>query len=349
MSGSVEMFPGKVLAEGERVNRAALNQLGAPTGRVGANEITDRELDEDSVVTIAARNGLPNFLINGNFDIWQRGGYTNFLSLPATFGASADSEFTADRWMATDPPGGTNTREISRGSFDLDQTVVPNSPMYYLHWKQTVGDTSPTLEQRIESVRTLAGKTVTVSGWVKSNTSGNLSIGFYQFFGGSPGQTVTVTPQTFAVTGGAAWVKFEKTFAIPSLAGYEIGGDLDRLSLTIAMPSSVTFETDFAQIKVEQSARATAYVVLSPLEELQHCERYFEYHGGVAFSTITAGPPTFYFATRKYRAPTLTLIAGYSGTMTAANFTAMLDTGYFQDTANSVVSAFFMACDAEIY
>jgi hypothetical protein len=353
MSGSVEIFPGKVFGNNENVTRVGLNQLGAPTARIGEGEVGDRELDPDSVIAISARNGLPNFLINGNFDIWQRGGYVNLVGLPTDFGATADAEYTADRWLAT-TPGATLTRAITQGVFDLDQTDVPNSPTYYLHWEQTTGDTSPTLEQRIESVRTLAGKTVTVSGWVRSNTSGTLSIGFYQHFGGvlvgppAPGQIRTITPQTFVVTGGAAWVQFELTFDIPSLTGYVITGVRDCLALTIAMPSAATFETDFAQIKVEQAAQATAHDgTVTALGELERCKRYFEYHGGIAASTLATSKPCYYFDVSKYRAPTLAVLSGYSGTGMA--FTALSEWGYYQSTANSVVSAFYITADAEIY
>jgi hypothetical protein len=56
--------------------------------------------------------------------------------------------------------------------------------------------------------------------------------------------------------------------------------------------------------------------------------------------------PCFYFATRKYATPVLTVLTGIGGT--GMHYTALLDVGYYQDTPNSVAEAFFIQAEAEI-
>lgn len=281
-SGGCTVTPAVTLSVGQRITRALLNLLGRPVVRVNENSIGERELIGDSVKTLVP-SVVRNVLINGNFDVWQRGGFTNVGGLPTALGISADSEYTADRWRASDPSGAT-TRQIYRGDFDLDQTIVPNSPSYYLRWSQTTGDTDPTLSQSIEDVRTMAGQSVTVSWWMRSNTSGTITCQMSQFFGGSPGQTRAIAATSggsATVTGGAAWAQYEAHFDVPSLAGYSIGGTGATLSVGFTMPSASIFLTDFAQVQLEQSTVKTAFESHSYQYEYERCLRYFEYHGGI--------------------------------------------------------------------
>jgi hypothetical protein len=346
LSGACTVTPGKVLSVNEKVTRAILNLLGMPTVRVAEGSITDRELNSSSVIAIVARIGQPSAIMNGNFNIWQRGGYTNLSGLPVTFGSTGAIEYTADRW-AISAASSTNYREISRQAFDPGQTQVPNEPQYFLRFKQLVGDTNPCLSQSIEDVRTFAGKTVTVSGYLRSDTTGNVTITFRQWYGGSPGQAVDVAGQTVALVAGAQWKKFELHFNIPTLlVGGSVSGVDAALTIRFTMPSSVTFQTDFSEIKLEEGNKATAFVTAPIWMELEQCQRYFQYHEGVFASSITTIQPAYYFATTKYRTPDLTLLSGYSGTGGAV--TALDQYGYRQTVAHSAIATFYVACNAEV-
>lgn len=350
MSGEITVTPGYNWPDGV-VSKARLNQAAQPTAQLDAASVGSRELIASEVRQLVP-NVNRNVLINGNFNVWQRGGYTNFIGLPATMGAGTGPAMGADRWVLNEPSGASK-RAISRGDFTTGQSDVPNEPQYYLHWNETVAQTGvnrPQLSQWIEDVRTLAGKSVVVTWWMKGDYSGAVTCQLRQFLGGSPGQTVTIAADsggTATLVNGAAWTQFTAKFTIPSLAGYSLSTN-HYLGLDFLLPDNVTFQIDFAQVQMEEGTDATSFETLPYLEELRRCERYFEYHGGVAADDVTHIKPCYYFATRKYRAVTMTLIAGYSGTMTAANFATILDTGYYQNTANSAVSAFFMACEAEI-
>lgn len=346
--------PGKQFVPDEKITRSKLNQLGAPTVRLDEGEVGERELSAAAVRQIVP-NVNRNVLINGGFEVWQRGGYqgASFVGLTDVMGAGTGPAMGADRWYIGEPSGASK-RNVSRGSFTLGQSTVPDEPEFYLHWNELAGETGtnrPILSQQIEDVRALAGKSAVVNWWMKSNVNTTVTCQLLRFFGGSPGQSQTITADSggsAALTANADWAQYTAKFTIPSMAGHVIGGTGHYLALEFLLPDNSTFQIDFAQVQMEEGTAATAFEKLPILETQRRCERYFEYHGGLAMDDITHGGPCYYFATRKYRAPTLTLIAGYSGTMTAANFSTILDTGYYQDTANSAVSAFFMACEAEI-
>ena len=119
-----------------------------------------------------------NRIINGNFNIWQRG--TNFTA----------SEYTADRWFYEEGDGAVT---VTRAAFTLGQTDVPEEPEFYIRQNQTGGSTTvPSLTQRVEGVRTFAGQAVTLSFWAKVAT-GTLTVTprFAQNFGTSGGPSST--------------------------------------------------------------------------------------------------------------------------------------------------------------
>ena len=115
-------------------------------------------------------------IINGNFDVWQRG--TSFTV----------NGYGADRWSLLQV-GSTFVK--TRQAFTLGQTDVPLEPSYYMRNVVTtsVGAGNLVITQyKIEIVRSFAGQTVTASFWAKADSSKNISIEFEQNFGdgGSP-------------------------------------------------------------------------------------------------------------------------------------------------------------------
>ena len=222
--------------------------------------------------------GRRNAIINGNFDVWQRG----TSQTAAGYGS-------ADRWR-TDIA--TSTQSVTRQTFTLGQTDVPYNPKHYYSNVVTTGSTASSysvLRQRIEDVATFAGETVTLSFYAKADASKNIAVEFRQYFGttGSPSATVNISPETVALT--TSWAKYTVTVDVPSISGKTLGTDgndfisvgfwLDAGSDYNARTNSLgnqsgTFE--FAQVQLEAGSVATPFERRSVGEELALCQRYYQ-------------------------------------------------------------------------
>lgn len=217
-------------------------------------------------------NYSQNYIINGNMDYWQRG---------TTFSTPASGAYTADRWrVGYDGTIGTFT--VSAQSFTLGQTAVPGEPTSFLRWNHTAagsGSTSRALSQRIEGVRTLAGKTITASVYLKADTTRTMSISMFQNFGtsGSPSANVPIAAQNITLT--TAWQKFTLTFVVPSISGKTLGTDNnDYLSLTLNLPINTTMTIDVSQVMVNEGTEAGnfSYYNNNVAAELMACKRYYQ-------------------------------------------------------------------------
>lgn len=315
---------------------------------------------------VAATNGR-NFIINGNFDIWQRN-----TTFPV---ATAGENYTADRWLANIGTTGNNST-ISRQAFAAGQDIIPNEPAFWLRYAVTafVGGT-PSLEQRIEGVRTLSGKQMTLSFWAKADAARTVSGAFFQAFGSgiAPSATVQTAIGAFNLTN--TWKKFTATVTLPSINGKTIGsnGD-DCLQLVFALPSGIC-SIDLAQVQIEAGPSATAFELLPPQQVLALCQRYYEktftqgvFPGAVDFKNQvhhdfgvfgTSNGIDCRFKVTKRAAPTVTIyscgtgIAGYFSTG-AADYVADVrwcsDSGFqcYQFGASIGAMGFHYVANAEL-
>jgi hypothetical protein len=215
--------------------------------------------------------GTRNAVINGNFDIWQRGtSFTGFV----------DGAYTADRWVCIFDGSGA-TRTISRQSFTLGQTDVPNEPTYFLRFDQSVagsGALANNITQRIESVRTFAGKTVSISFFAKAASPLTLPLIYLaQGFGsgGSPSAAATTTVAS-NISVGTSWTKYTYQVTVPSISGKTLGSDNnDYLTFEIMAPLNATFTLDVAQVQIEIGSVATEFERRPIGTELELCQRYY--------------------------------------------------------------------------
>jgi hypothetical protein len=166
-------------------------------------------------------NAPKSLLINGGFDVWQRG------TSQTTSGYGSD-----DRWNNV---SGGSTKVASQQTFALGQTDVAGNPKHYSRTVVTsvAGATNLVLKsQPIEDVTKTSGKTVTLTFWAKADAGKDIALELVQGFGtgGSPSSLVFVTPQTVTLT--TSWVKHSLTFVVPSVAGKTLGtnGD-DKLNV----------------------------------------------------------------------------------------------------------------------
>lgn len=183
----------------------------------------DLNMDGNNITQIASLNGGPlggfrNKIINGGFDIWQRGTTVSGLT----------NHYGPDRWKAVCASGIT---------CQADRSVRGTSPdeEYYGTFTFTgTGSAGSTVQQRIESVNTLAGKTVTVSGELAMDSTQTVNVYLRQYFGsgGAPSASVDTLVGVVTAPAGVAWQQFSLSVALPSISGKTIGtaGD-DSLQL----------------------------------------------------------------------------------------------------------------------
>jgi hypothetical protein len=111
-------------------------------------------------VNTTVTNPMPNHLINGNFDIWQRG--TEFTS---TDSANSDNRYTADRWVLLSD--GDDVVDVTRES-----TNVPDSSAYSLQAEVETANKKFGFLQVLEMQDALAlkGKTLSLSFKARTET-----------------------------------------------------------------------------------------------------------------------------------------------------------------------------------
>lgn len=222
-----------------------------------------------------------NAIINGNFDIWQRG---------TSLGAASSLRHLADRWL-TNAVG--TTVAPSQQAFTLGQTDVPGEPEFF-HRVAVVTSAGAgnygLMAQTIEDVRTFAGQTATLSFYAKADAAHDLSVEFAQSFGTGGGPSATVT--TIGVTKVSlttSWQKFTVTTSVPSITGKTLGSDNnDHLLVNLWLDAGSDFDArtgtlgqasgtiDIAQAQLEAGSVATPFERKAPGRELRDCMRYYE-------------------------------------------------------------------------
>lgn len=239
-----------------------------------------------------------NVLINGNFDVWQRG----VTPLSITGNTGSGIAFTADRWSVNySTSAAASALTGQQTAFTPGQTALPNEPKYYLASNFSGDTVSPAsgdyvfVSQAIEGVRTLAGKTVMLSFWAAGSGNLKIPVSMVQSFGtgGSPSSGVFIPAQTVTLNAPNTWQKFSLTCTIPSISGKTIGtngddtlllrfwqmagtgvGAANQLGQAGAFVGCTNFS--LAQVQLEVGSVATDFEYQSYGRVLRDCLRYYE-------------------------------------------------------------------------
>lgn len=201
------------------------------------------------------------------------------------------------------------------------------------------------LDQRIEGVDTLAGKTATLSFWAKAESPKPIAVEFVQSFGagGNPSADITgIGVAKFDLT--SAWQKFVLTVNIPAVSGPLGTSGTDCLRALFWMDAGSNYNArtnalgnqsgtfDFAQIQLEEGIAATSFERRPPETELALCQRYFEksfdlstmpagqtvgshYYVGIPYAAAALRTGFIPFKVRKRNGPTIAL---YSSNVSTA-------------------------------
>lgn len=211
-----------------------------------------------------------NKIINGDFKIWQRG--TSFTS-------PSFADYTADRWRNNNYNVAPTTYSISRQTFTPGAAPVAGyeGEFFYRSTITTVGSNTEydTCFQRIEDVRTLAGQTVTLSFWAKSDSTRTTRATVEQNFGsgGSANASgLSFTDGAFTTT--TSWQRFTFSFTLPSLSGKTIGTS-SYVFLGFRQASASGSVLDIWGVQLEAGAVATPFEIEDISTTLAKCQRYF--------------------------------------------------------------------------
>ena len=258
----------------------------------------------------AARAGRKNWIINGSVIVSQRASYATAVSMTT-------QAYYQDRWTTVINNGVAAT--IQTKSTDQPNGQVGNCIRVITSAGSSAAECG--VDQRVENPQQFAGKTVTFSVWMKSNTN-KAGISHYN------NQDSFVAPTNH--TGGGAWEKLTLTHTVNATGPTDF-----RLRLGLSQSGNTVvgvgdyFEVTEAQM--EYGSVATDFEHRSFGEELALCQRYFcksfqyatapvngsnEDYGGwgglTAYSTSTARPSPIQWPVRMRTAPTIVLYSGAS-------------------------------------
>ena len=210
-----------------------------------------------------------NDIINGAFNVWQRG--TSFNQ--AYF--NAGSLYTADR-MAMLWNNVPTSVTVSQQTFTPGAAPVAGyeGTFFLRSLITTVGTCSVWgVQQRIEDVRTLANQTATISFYAKADTARNVTIELTQKFGSGGSSLVTVTATAQAIT--SSWARYSLTVTVPSISGKTVGtNSYLELNLLQAVAAGSTLDVWGVQIEPGSTASPFQTATGSIGGELALCQRY---------------------------------------------------------------------------
>lgn len=271
-----------------------------------------------------------NAIINGDFNIWQRG--TSFTSVAA-------GVYTLDRWqygksgvmvhditLSSDVPTLAQAGRLIRNSLKIDCQTVDTS---------IASSKYAMLSQNIEGYNfvPLAQKTMTLSFWVKATKTGIYSVSFRN---GGPDKSYVAE---YTVNASNIW-EFKTLTILPSpTSGSWEYTNSRGLSVDFILAAGSTFQTtkdawqtgnflgtanqvnacdsisnDFfiASVQLEEGDIATPFENRTFADELRLCERYFEVLSSGIIGGFNSNISYAYWAfkTKKRATPTFSAASG---------------------------------------
>ena len=235
-----------------------------PIGEASASLLqVETRRDQHNLLGISGRR---NLIINGNFEVWQRGTTGSVVAGPGYV--------SADRWKIYVNTSTTIT--LSREDFSPGQIEVEGNPRHFgrFNWLGTGSTQFFGIEQLVEGCHWGSGEYITVSFYARTQTGESITLGVNQKFGtsGSSDQACG----NFDVETTEQWKKFEIQIPMPSIKGKTVNESDDSLSFTWYRNGQTDSYLDLAQVQVEVGKGATPFEHRSYGEELALCERFYQ-------------------------------------------------------------------------
>ena len=244
--------------------REKISELDKPTGLKGI-ELLKSETAQEARDLVSA--GRKNYIINGDFQISQRGTYT-------TATAVSNQAYYLDRWTV-------DVSGVSATIQQLTNQAIGASDNYYKNTvKMAVTSAASTaylqLRQKVDTAvyQSLKGQIVTVSAWVKSNNS-NVRL---RIESGKFGGTNWDSYQSHSGNGG--WEKLSMTTRLHTSGNIVFGVILwgstgGPVANQSGGPLAIGDYYEFTDYQVELGGNATDFEHRTFAEELSLCQRYF--------------------------------------------------------------------------
>lgn len=242
---------------------------------MGSNKITGlaNGTSTTDAATVSNVNNafVNNALINGNFTFWQRTGATGSTT-------GSDGSYCADRWRITTVTNPTTANvAYDNTAADLDVAGASSAKVTMT----TVGScTRFYLQQRVENYQDYAGKTITLTVRIKTN-SGTTTAVKCQIDDG------IATSQSSAATGSSSFETLTVTQAVSTSAS--------RLYINIgwvdASPAAAVFVVASAMCVL--GSVSVPFVARPYAQELALCQRYYE-KAALPDTAPTTGATFFY-------------------------------------------------------
>ena len=308
--------------------------VGVPSGGL-AGQVLVKSTNSDYETAWTSQPSR-NVVINGAFDIWQRG--TSFTL--------TSSSYHADRWVANRSAGSTIT--ATREAFAANEINATGfgDAGFYLKYAVTSSAAFNNLSQRIEDVRTLAGQAVTISFWAKGVSPGiGLHFGYLQNFGTGGSPSVSQSGQVNFGSLSSEWTRYSHTFTIPSVLD-KIIGENSSLDIRIGQrggdTSTASWELNIWGVQLEAGSVATPFRrnANSLQGELAACQRYYFRTSATSAYSVIGGAG--------YTTSTTNTTASVSAPVTMRAVPTSVDFSQIavQDSASGVIAVTSVTIDA---
>ena len=244
-------------------------------------------------VTCGSINGAPigrkNVLINGAFNVWQRGTSVTLLN--------SAKAMLCDRWA-----GSINYQAGRHSRQSLSGAITGQGGTYCLRVGSSNGtDTRISAGQQIEAINAtpLAGRECTLSFYIKfsaanitasSGDYGDFQV-FSNYYTGVDESSYTTTPASsethLQINAGSfptTWTKYTNTFTPPSTSkNMNVRFQFAGLGQT---SSDDAFYYEISNVQLELGSQATPFEHTSYGEELALCQRYYQVISSPTTSTL---------------------------------------------------------------
>jgi hypothetical protein len=295
------------------------------TSFVVADTYTQAQADAKFFQNANAFVAGKNKIINGDFRFNQR----NFTS------TTTSGEYGFDRFTTFFSDG---TSTYSAQTFTLGAAPVAGYEgtnfARIASTGQTLTSAATWLRHKMESVRTFAGQTVTVSFWAKAASgTPKVAVELSQIFGNDGSPSATVNTYAGQATLSTSWQRFTLSVAVPSISGKTLGtrGN-DTLVLNLFTSAGTDYNSrsgslgiqtttiDFWGVQVEAGSIATPFQTATGTiqGELAACQRYYyvladaatQSFGTCAYYSSTDVLGTVFYPVTMRTAPTFAAAAG---------------------------------------